>query len=934
MRHNFCISLFLCFWTLLGFTQELPPIVIFSPQDYNAEDQNWSISQSDDKTIYVANNEGLLQFNGAKWNLYKTPNNTILRSIEVINDRIYTGSYMDFGYWIKNAKGTLTYTSLTSRLEDKLIEDEEFWDITELEGRVIFQSLDRIFIYNESEEFFRVIDSKSRIIKMYIVDNNIYFQKINGSIFKIDKGSEQLLIDGNDIGANEVANIFSIEDGLLIQTREKGFYKLKGSILSKWNINADSVLLNSSVYNSIRLKDGTFLLGTISKGIIQLNDKGDIIFKLDQSNGLGNNTVLSLFEDESGNVWLGLDNGISVINFNSPFNFYKDSEGVLGTIYASARHNGNIYLGTNQGLFYKKESSEENFQFVTSTKGQVWGLDKIGDTLFCGHDKGTFVIDGRDAIQISTERGAWGIKAIPNNPNLLIQGNYQGLFIFQNNNGKWSLRNKLKGFDISSRYFEFVTPTKLLVSHEYKGVYKLILDNDLNEVLEYKKLDQEIGKGTSLIKYNDAIYYSYNDGVFKYNESETVFQRDSILSTIFKDATYVSGRLIYDSNANRLWGFTENHIVYVEAESLTGDIKIHKISLPDQERKFKVGFENILYLNKSEYLLGTTEGYMVIDLQKIKKEDYMVTLNSVAYSPLYGDGRLLQLNSEETNLKNKENTLKFTYSIVGFSKYAPPKYQYRLAGMYNEWSEWSINSETIFENLPHGNFVFEVRAKVGNHLSENTATYSFNIKRPWYLTTVAILGYCMLFVVITLGIQVITRAYYKNQKERALAIKERELEYKELENQKQLVEFRNKSLRQDIENKNRELGISTMNLIKKNEFLSGIKNELKDVKQVKDVKSVIKVIDRNINNKDDWKFFEKAFNNADKDFLKKVKNIHPELTPNDLKLCAYLRLNLASKEIAPLLNISPRSVEVKRYRLRKKMNLPHEASLTNYILDI
>ena len=89
-----------------------------------------------------------------------------------------------------------------------------------------------------------------------------------------------------------------------------------------------------------------------------------------------------------------------------------------------------------------------------------------------------------------------------------------------------------------------------------------------------------------------------------------------------------------------------------------------------------------------------------------------------------------------------------------------------------------------------------------------------------------------------------------------------------------------------------------------------------------------------MNNTNDWKMFEEAFNNADKDFLKKIKEKHKALTPNDLRLCAYLRLNLSSKEIAPLLNISARSVEVKRYRLRKKMNLPHESSLTNYILEI
>ena len=124
-----------------------------------------------------------------------------------------------------------------------------------------------------------------------------------------------------------------------------------------------------------------------------------------------------------------------------------------------------------------------------------------------------------------------------------------------------------------------------------------------------------------------------------------------------------------------------------------------------------------------------------------------------------------------------------------------------------------------------------------------------------------------------------------------------------------------------------------MSIIKKNELLNSIKKELKEGEE-KGVRGVIKIIDSNLNNTDDWQVFKEAFNNADKDFIKKLKLIHTTLTPNDLRLCAYLRLNLSSKEIAPLLNISPRSVEVKRYRLRKKMNLAHNDSLTDYILNI
>ena len=162
----------------------------------------------------------------------------------------------------------------------------------------------------------------------------------------------------------------------------------------------------------------------------------------------------------------------------------------------------------------------------------------------------------------------------------------------------------------------------------------------------------------------------------------------------------------------------------------------------------------------------------------------------------------------------------------------------------------------------------------------------------------------------------------------------KKLELTELGNEQELMKLRNDQLRQDIENKNSELAISTMSLIRKNEFLRSIKKELQYIEKSPKTKSVIKIIDKNLNNNNDWEFFQEAFNNADKDFLKKIHGLHQTLTPNDLRFCAYLRLNLSSKEIAPLLNISYRSVEIKRYRLRKKMNLPHEKSLVEYILEV
>jgi hypothetical protein len=176
--------------------------------------------------------------------------------------------------------------------------------------------------------------------------------------------------------------------------------------------------------------------------------------------------------------------------------------------------------------------------------------------------------------------------------------------------------------------------------------------------------------------------------------------------------------------------------------------------------------------------------------------------------------------------------------------------------------------------------------------------------------------------------------FYRRKEDKIIRINESRLELKEIEKKQALMSIENEKLYQKIDGKNRELAISTMSMIKKNQFLSKIKKDLNNIDSVSKVSSVIKIIDRHLNNTDDWKFFEEAFNNADKDFLKKVKDIHPTLTNNDLRLCAYLRLNLSSKDIAPLLNITLSSVEIKRYRLRKKMHLTKNEGLTDHLLSL
>ncbi len=914
--------------------QELPPIELYDSKTYGAENQNWSISQADNKYIYVANNKGLLEFNGAKWQLYPSQNESVFRSVHVIGDRIYTGCYMDFGYWQHNKLGKLTYTSLSQKLNIQLIEDEQFWNIISVDRFVLFQSLNSIYIYDSTNDSCKIINSGHSIPKMFKVNGSIYYQSIDEGVFKIENGTSQLVCDDDIIKTNILVNIFETQGRLLMETQEKGFYVWKSNELSKWTVQSSDLVSKLSVYSSIQLKNGNFILGTISNGMVYLDKNGEFIYDIDQRKGLGNNTVLSLFEDMDNNIWLGLDNGINVINMNSPFSSYNDYEGKLGTVYASIIFKDKLFLGTNQGLFYKMVVGDDEFTFVEGTKGQVWCLVEEDNTLFCGHNIGTFIIKDGKAEMIANTPGTWNIKPYPDNPNILLQGNFVGINILHKQNGSWKFKNKLEGFDISSKYFELPNKNKIFVSHEYKGVFELEVNDELTEVRSVKKIPKLTkGVNSSLIKYNDQIIYAYERGVFTYNNKDNVFIKDSIFSAMFQPNHYTSGKLIADSHHKKLWGFSDKNLNYMSPGKLSNMPSVTSIAFPQSLRKEMVGYETISYLEGNKYLLGTSTGYVIIDLDKLNHKSYDVDINTVSNYNINGNPNFVD-KGIFVEFKNDQNNFEFTYSVPEYDKNLIAEYQYQLNGYYEQWSNWTTNPSVLFKNLPYGDYIFNVRARVGNTLSSNVSKYEFKIQKPWYITNLMICLYILGVLLFSILMHILYKNYYKKQKEKLLQKNKRDLELKQLESEQQLMQVENEKLQQDIDNKNRELAISTMSLIKKNEFLNTVKEELKNSDDTHSLKPVIKFIDKNINNTDDWKFFQEAFNNADKDFLKKVKSKHPSLTPNDLKLCAYLRLNLSSKEIAPLLNISPKSVEVKRYRLRKKMDLPHDYSLTNYILEM
>lgn len=918
------LPVFLLFF-LTSFSQELPPITNFSPQEYAAGNQNWMLSQGDDKRIYIANNSGLLEYNGERWNLHHVPGEAAVRSVLALKDKVYTGSYMDFGYWKSNDFGELEYTSLGSSIDDKIMDGEQFWHILHLGDYIYFQSLRRLLRYNTETGKATVVARESKISNIFKVEGKIYFQVAEKGLFLL--GREEAFVSNSLIQNKPIVGLFSYsEEEILAVTRDDGVYLIGEN--GEWEpLRVNDYPFSESIFSSLYLSDGTLVLGSIGSGLYVLNiDKGKQ-YHLSQP-AIVNNTVLSVMRDDSGNIWGGLDSGLTLVNQQSPFRLFTDIYGDIGTVYCSYSFGNLLYLGTNQGLYARRAGSAEPYALVKGTSGQVWSIGAVQGKLLVGHDRGTFLIDDFSSQLLFDSSGTWEVKKLGDG---ILEGHYNGIS-YSDNFSPATATKYIKGFDLSSRNLVVQNDSVIWVGHDHKGVYRLLLNNDYSAVKTVKHYAVSYkGKwGLKIFSFQDSIYFSTQKEIYKYLPEKDSFTEENVLNKITADQERISGisQVLADDT---WWTFGRDKLIFVKKDPFEDKLLSRSVFLPLAYRSIAEGFENISLVGEQTYLVGSNAGYTVFELPVQENAVAELRIDAVEAAGKGENYTQRGLDLERLSLPREINYLDFQYSIPYYGKLGNVGYSYRLLGYAGEWSPWGGEAAVSFKNLPAGDYTFEVRGKY-NGVVTKTVSYDFSIARPWYFSTWAIISYIFLFILLLYGVHQLYTGYYRKQRDKLIERNRKKLELEQLESQQEIMRLQNEQLEADVASKNRELAASTMNIIKKNEFLTELKNELAAAKGKEDIDKVVKIINKDIAEKDNWKLFKEAFDNADKDFLQAVKKVHPNLTSNDLKLCAYLRLNLSSKEIAPLLNISVRSVEIKRYRLRKKMDLDHDKGLVEYIL--
>jgi len=658
------------------------------------------------------------------------------------------------------------------------------------------------------------------------------------------------------------------------------------------------------------LENNRLLLGTVKNGIINYDIQEEEYTIFNRNNGLQNNTVLG-FVEKFGNIWLSLDNGIDRLALDSPIKFYTDDTGELGAVYDLAFHNNRMFLASNTGVY---TFVDNQLEIIDGAEGHTWNLEILNGNLYVNHNTGTYQIVENTLLPLETTTGSFKISELPASVGEYLISSYTGIRNFS--------KKEDSIFDLDSLNFPvknvvFENEHTLWAAHPYEGLYRAGFDQNFKKTKFVDKIDIPDGGNsinTNVFKINNQLAIFNGDHWFKYNSF-----KDSL--EVFEELKQFRKHKMLFKDVDSYWfSHTENNSL--KFTNFNTSIIVSPGSLGNRLVK---NYEKILKNGDSLYYVALNDGFARIDLTRFIKEleDIHVSKPEVrGFMDL--EGRFGLAEKPVVPYKSSRDLKIYTSFPVSDAM----GLRYRLQGedtLSGEVTDGMIN----LQNLNHGDYNLELLAIGPQSNIANKSSFGFSINPPWYLSDLMKLAYILILL------SLVVLVYWFNQvklRKHQLLLEEKF----EQEHQERINNLEKERLMNQINLKRKELANTTMVAAKKNEMLMEIQNELNKDKnsfsnQFK-MKHILNKINRAIKNKDEWKVFETNFNELHEDFFKDILDTYPNLTNKDLKLCSYLKMNLTSKEIAPLMGISVRGVEVHRYRLRKKMELDKKENLTNFLI--
>jgi DNA-binding CsgD family transcriptional regulator len=960
----------------------LPAIRNYRNTDYHAAIENWDIGQDKRGVLYFANNDGLLTFDGTYWKVYPLPNKAAIKSLAIDTaGRIYVGGHDEVGYFFPDRNGILTYHSLKGKLPKIAQQFADVWNIVLWDNAVYFRTVESMFELKGG--IMQTFDAPGGWQLMTRVDSELLAEdKIKG-LFAFREGQWRAICPA--AAAVHVTGILPYKkDSLLVATLKNGLYLLtpSGGLVRK-PTGADFLLTNDLVNTARKIGVDRYALGTATAGILILDGDGKVVQRFSSEEGLQNNNALSVLPDEDSNLWLGLDNGISFIHYNTSVKLIrpvKDNQLISNAVKV---YNQRLYIGTSNGLYSIPldasipdiSALKGSFSEVANTKGQVWSLEEINSELLMGHQDGGFVIRDNRAVPVLTQQGVWGFKSVGWNwgdgggKDLLgiIAGSYTGLrWVFENKKGQFSESGRMNDLYESLPAIAVQGGT-VWASHPYRGVFSNPIPVESGKFGHWP-YDKKKGLPSDMNNYvaivHNKVMAATEKGVYEFDPASDRFRPAAEFSGIFHDN---SVEYLTEDKEGDVWFVSNQRVGVIDFTKGDGGDHYSVIYFPELTGQTVQGAAYIYPYNRENVFIGSNNGVFHLNLSQYIHSDNKISVLLGAVKAIAekdslifggfapcgeaGDrgvsgvpGGSATPGQHAVRLPNHWNSFHFEYSSPSYALQNDVEFSYQLAGFDKEWSAWSSRTEKDYTNIPYGKYVFSVRARDNLGNVSLPVTFSFVVNPAWYQTVWAWLLYGLLAVALIYAVRVrqqqrlaMHQRQHKEEQERLSYLHSLELDRKE----KGLIALQNAKLEGELQFKNKELATVTMYLVERGGLLSNMKEELMGViKKLNipnfayELRGIFKMITDTEKSNEDWDRFALYFDQVHNNFLTTLKTKFPQLSPTDLKLCAYLRLNLSSKEIAQILNISLKGVEVSRYRIRKKLNLPTETNLYDFLIEV
>lgn len=912
-----------------------PVLTNYTSLQYHAGLQNWSVAQDANGLIYIGNNSGVLSFDGYNWNLSPLPGNIIARSLFCDGGRLYVGGYEEFGYMERDRYGNLSYNSLWEKVKGYMPHNDEIWNIVKTrDGRILFQSFCSWFEY-DGKSVRAHYDPQRLPLYFFSAYGRVYCQFIEGDFCQLDGNRFKTIVSRQQTNDHIVALLPIGQGDMLLCTESRGILMLtRDGKLSRWATSVDPELSHLLINRAALSADKqTVAIGTILGGVIALNRQGQVMWRFNTANQLVNNSILALFFDHDNNLWAGSDTGISLIHSGSPFSLLTHTTPALGMVFDVLCRTDALYIATNQRTFLYQH---QRLQPIAGTEEQNWHVTDFGNQIIVGNNHGARRIEGSGSLPLNARNPASSTCmrrfTVNAEEDYLIESSYSDLCVFKRKDGQWELQGTLKGFQAPVMQFEVDRDGTIWAAHMSKGVYRVELSGDMRRITSLHYYPSLSGlrrgslihvmkvRGTIILAEGGKLYCVGEDGKPKpYHELDNLMHDNIIASTPIDNKHFwlatQDGYTLIEVRGNRY------HIIEDIPAAFFG------LECSDISNNVRV------FGGRTYFCLNGGVGRLDNAAYASRRRKRLAKLVLAGAEYISSDRKHHALPIDGSRARAKGDvTIRLSYpnfnnQVVFF--------RFHLKRRGQDLKSTTTKPEITYNSLEYGNYELTAEVVDGNDKVIDSVAYSFSYPRPLLLSIPAILLYVALIV---LAVYMLTlRQQRKLQLKQQHIMEEEQMRQKLIvaEQQRIIEQQQQQLLEQQLKDKGKEIASLAMDGILNKQKVDDFKHELQKQKKMspQEIGRMMRIIDESSGKDDFWDIYKENFDLIHKNFFRNLRRLYPALTATDLKFCALIRLNLNTKDIAQFTGLTVRGVEGARYRLRKKLGVARDKSLTEFLID-